>query len=127
MKSKHVIMLIMLYMTHAPCTGDGSRYKTIDAKTWFVAKSDEDNPVSTDVPPLRNTDGSLVQRPESEAGYKAIMEHRERIRPDLFDRPYRPTVVDYYGALRCVCVCVCVCVCACVRARVCCDILQNSS
>ena len=76
---------------------DGSRYKTIEAKTWFVVKTCGDNPVAVPVPPLRNADGSLVQRPESEEGYRTVKEQRTRIHPKLFDRPYRPNIVDYYG------------------------------
>jgi len=76
---------------------DGSRYKTIQAKTWFVVKTCGNNPVSVPVPPLRNADGSLVQRPESEEGYRSVKDQRTRIHPKLFDRPYRPNIVDYYA------------------------------
>jgi len=80
-------------------TENDSRYKTIDVKMWFIVKTCGDNPVTVTIPPLRNADGSPVLRPESEAGYRKLREQRDIIRAHLFDRPYRPNMVDYYGTL----------------------------
>lgn len=77
---------------------DGSRYKTVEAKTWYVPKTVDDEPVTAEAPPLLDENGAVVRRPESEAGYQTIKEHRQRIHPELYDRPYRPYIVDYYAS-----------------------------